>query len=278
MPQKLDSSIIGQREKFLFYGDSGSGKTYASGTMPGDKYYLVMGGPNEVKTLLSPDFQNKYPNPGEILYDFVESDTDAHGRFTEATAYDRACDMLDEAIESDRKGDIHFDSLILDNATQLREIAMDKAIEVNYAISGGKARTSLKRLKDEGILIPHDNDWGSEMSLMRQLIDWCSNLDKHFCLITHVWEQVKADRETRTTTVLQRRPLFTGKQRQLMPNNFDNVWYFRAVGGKKATMYEALTQGDEITLARTRFGGVIPHVVRDVNVAEIITQFKEAAS
>jgi hypothetical protein len=246
--------------------------------MPGDKYYLVMGGPNEVKTLMSPDFKNKHPDVGEIYYDFVEADTDAHGRFTEATAFDRACDFLDEAIEMDRKGDIHFDSIIVDNATQLREVAMDKAIEVNYAISGGKERTSLKRLRDSGILIPHDNDWGSEQSLMRQLVNFCTGLDKHFCLITHVWEETKTDRETRTTTLLSRRPLFTGKQRDLIPNDFDNVWYFRAVGGKKATVYEALTQGDEITMARTRFGGVVPHVIRDPNVAEIIEQFKEATS
>ena len=70
MPQPLNSSIITERSKFLSFGEMGSGKTFAAGTMPGRVYVLCIGGANEIITLLSPTFNEKHPGKkGMIKWD-----------------------------------------------------------------------------------------------------------------------------------------------------------------------------------------------------------------
>lgn len=275
MPTELTSEIVGGREKFLIYGLSGVGKTYASGTMPGPIYDLCVGGPNELKTLMAPAFRERYSDQ-KIYFDFVRENRGPQGKFETAEAFDIAGDLLDEAFELDRKGDMPFESLVLDNSTSFSDIAMNKSIQINASFSRG-GKTALGKLRDEGVLVPSDADWGSEMSLMKKLITWCWEQDKHFCLIAHEWVTSTTDRSTHTSTVTSRRPLFIGKNREWIPNLFDNVWYFEAVGGKKSRRYEALTQGDAITMAKTRMGGVLDVRERDVNFMEIIQRFKEAS-
>jgi len=275
-PELLDDSILGEYEKILSYGGFGTGKTFSAGTMPGRIYFLVIGGKNELKTLRSPDFVNKYPEKnGMIALDWVKENLGLRGTFKEAEAYDLACDKLDEALALDAKGDMPFDSLVIDAATGLRGVAMNKAIEITYDMASGKDKSALTRLRKEGILIPGDNDWGSEQSLIWKFINWCYELDKHFLLITHEWIDAKTDLGSKTTTVLHRRPLFTGKHRQEIPQMFDNVWRFSVSGGGKSRQFEAQTVGDDITDAKTRVGGVLDINMRDVNYEKCIEQMKD---
>ena len=279
MPQPLNSSIISKRSKFLSFGGMGSGKTFASGTLPGRIYVLCIGGANEVITLMSPDFTNKHPDKKDMIkWDSVKENLGKRGSFSDARGYDAACDLLDAALELDRSGETPFDSLVVDGSTGLRELAMNKSMEITFATVSSTEKTSMKKYRDHGIAIPHDNDYFGEQSLMWKFTNWCFSLDKHFNLITHIWEQTKQNRATRETTILKRKPAFTGKQRDSIPTLFDNVWYFNTSGGKKSKQYEAQTQGDEINEAKTRFGGVVPVIYRDVNYEDAIKKFTQAAA
>ncbi len=279
MPQPLNSSIIGERSKILSFGEMGSGKTFASGTMPGRIFLLCIGGANETITLMSPDFKKKHPEKdGLITWDSAEETFGKRGSFTDAKGYDKACDLLDVALELDRKEEITFDSLVVDGSTGLRGFAMNKSMEITYATANNTDKTSMKKYRDYGIVTPRDNDYFGEQSLMWKFVNWCFSLDKHFNLITHVWKETKTDRAKRETKVLSIQPAFTGKQRDSIPTLFDNVWYFESVGGKRSTVWEARTQGDDIVQARTRFGGVLPAVYRDVNFTNAIEKFQQAAS
>jgi len=278
MPKQPDSSIITGRSKFLSYGGMGSGKTFAAGTLPGRIYILCIGGANEVITLMSPDFHEKHPDKkGMITYDSVKESIGKRGSFSEATGYDTACDLLDAALELDRKGDAPFDSLVLDGSTGLRGLAMNKSMEITYSTAKQIDKTSMSRYREHGIVIPQDNDWFGEQSLMWKFVNWCFSLDKHFNLIAHEWKEVKRDRKDRTETITAICPAFTGKQRADLPTLFDNVWHFKSLGGKRSTIYEAQTQGDDIVEARTRLGGVIDTFYRDVNFTEAINKFHQAA-
>ncbi len=279
MPQPLNSSIIGERSKFLSFGEMGAGKTFASGTMPGRIYVLCIGGANEVITLMSPTFNEKHPEKkGLITYDSVKESLGKRGSFKEAVGYDAACDLLDEALELDQTGEAPFDSLVVDGSTGLRGLAMNKSMQITYDTAKSTDKTSMKKYRDYGIVTPRDNDYFGEQSLIWKFVSWCFSLDKHFNLITHVWKETKADRATRESIVTSRQPAFTGKQRDSIPTLFDNVWYFESTGGKRSTVYEARTQGDDIINARTRFGGVISAVYRDVDFADAIEKFQQAAS
>lgn len=278
MPQVLDSSVIGEREKWLSFGGIGSGKTFAAGTMPGRVYVLCIGGANEVKTLLSPEFEGKHPEKkGMFTFDAVKESLGKRGTFTEAKGYDTACDLLDAALEQDRSGEMPFDSLVVDGSTGMRGLAMNKSMEITFGTAKSAEKTSLAKYREHGIAIPQDNDYFGEQSLMWKFVNWCFSLDKHFNLITHVWKEVKRNRKDRSETVISIQPAFTGKQRADIPTLFDNVWYFEAHGGERSRYYEAQTQRDDLVEARTRFGGIVPTIYRDVDYSDVIRQFKEFA-
>lgn len=278
-PQILGDEVIGEYEKFLIYGPSGSGKTFAAGTMPGNIYFLVIGAKNELKTLRSPDFRSKYPGKyGHIFYDYVKENLGRRGTFVQANAYDWACDRIDEMLLAEQRGDIpHIDSIVIDSATGLRGVAMNKAIEITHDRAKGKEKTALKRLQDQGIILPGDTDYGSEQSLIWKFLNWIIELDKHFCLVTHEWTETKSNRETRVTEVVARKPLFTGQHRENVPLMFDNVWRFHVVQSGKAQSFRAQTIGDDEITARTRFGGLLGPIISDVNFDDVIRKFKDWA-
>lgn len=277
MPKLVDSSIIGDREKILIYGQPGSGKTFTALTGPPPTYAIVFGGPNELKTAQSIDFRTKYPElEGQIYYDATVEPQGDRGHFTEAQAFDQACDLLDEALEAERKGDFTFETLVIDSATGLRKFAMNKAMEVNYEGSKNKAKTALKRLRDHNIIIPGDNDYMSEMSLTEQFIEWIYGLDKHVVVVTHEYRESSFNRASRQTTVESVKPLFTGKHREFIPNVFDNVWRFTPTQEKRGICGVAQTVGDDKIYAKTRMGGVLRNMERDPNLRDIISRFQSA--
>lgn len=278
MPQALGNEVVGEHEKVLLYGMPGTGKTFIGGTMPGNTYFLLIGGRNELKPLRSPSFRDKYPEKeGTFAYDWVTETRGERGRFKAAEAFDRACDMLDEALELDRKGEMpgigSFDSIVLDNATMLGNVQMNKAIEINQ-IRTSSGNTALNRLRQHNILLPGDNDWGSKMSLMTQFVDWLFGLEKHILLIAHEWKETNFDRSSRRTTIEAIRPLFTGKNREDIPLMFDNVWRTSISGSGRSQQFEVQTVGDNTTLAKTRFGGVLSKIERDLNMRNVIERMR----
>jgi hypothetical protein len=278
VPILLDDSIIGEREKFLLYGNPGSGKTFAAGTMPGHIYFLIFGGSNELKTLRSKHFREKHPRKeGMVHYDFIKESLGKRGIFQSANAFDWACDRLDEAIAAEVAGDFRFDSIVVDAATGLRKYAMNKAIELTYDLAKSPDKTALKRLRDHGVVVPQDQDWGMEQSLVEKFLNWCFELDKHFCLITHEWNAEKHDRGTRETTITAIKPLFTGKHRNEIPQMFDNVWRMKVEGAEKARIFTAQTVGDEKVDAKTRLGGILDIEWRNPNLEEAIKKFQAYA-
>lgn len=277
MPKLIDDSIIGDREKFLFYGPPGSGKTFAALTGPSPTYCIVFGGPNELKTARSLDFRNKYPElEGQLFFDHTVEPTGERGHFIEAVAFDQACDYLDEALELERKGDFQFETLVIDSATGLRRFAMNKAMEVNYHRAKDKSTTALKRLRDANIIIPGDNDYMSEMSLTMQFIDWIFQLDKNVVVVTHEHQTKKFNRASREVIIQGLKPLFTGNHREYLPAIFDNVWHFTPVQAGRGIQGEAQTVGNDVIYAKTRMGGVLSPMERDVNLRSIIKRFRDA--
>ncbi len=305
MPQLLDDSILGQQEKFLIYGHPKVGKSYLSGTLPSPVYHLVIGPPNELKCLRSPDFRSIYPDSVHY-FDFALEEYGKRGIFVEANAFDVACDLMDAALDLDRmtpdehkhilqmieknaknieirkemnleqatidsikdKGStpFHFESIVIDNVTTLMEVQMNKAIEVGDIRAKDKSK-SLELLRKENIMIPADNDYMSAMALMDNFVNWFFKIPKHGCMIAHVHEVMKQDRSGHSEILQKQRPLFYGKQRTRIPRAFDNVWYCDITGGN---LFETLTVGDNITIAGTRTGGVIKDKLRDANLEECI--------
>lgn len=270
-PILLDDSIVGEHENFLLYGEGGTGKTFASGTMPGPVYHLIAGATSELITLRSPNFLDKYPEKKTHYYDVIFENIGKRGIFISADGYDEACDKLDEAMDLNKAGDLQFKSIVID-ATGLSDYAMNKSIEA----TAGRAS---QKLVDEGMMIPGDLDYKGEMSLMRKYLDWVVGLPYHVCVITHEWVAEKTDpKDHRSKSLISVRPLFTGKNREGIPRMFSNVWRMSTEGKGKGQIFQAQTTRDDIVYARTRFGGLLPTQLRDPDLTQVIEMFKKEVS
>lgn len=275
MPVLLTPELVGTREKFLLYGEPGTGKTRAGLTAPGPIYFLAIGAPNEAKTFFSPDFRKQFPNQ-KVYIDVAEESIDERGQFDAAIGFDSACDLLDEALEQDRKGDLHFETVLVDNATVLSEFQLNKVFEISEIDAKDKSKTSLRKLRDHGIYTPADYDWGGAQSLMGKFVSWLFKLDKHIVFVAHEHQDTTTDRATHTQLIQAVKPLFIGKQRNQIANMFDNVWRFT----KNGQFYEARTVAADrpfSVIAKTRVGGVLDQDFRNVDLEWAIQQLQEAA-
>lgn len=274
-PQLLTPDLVGTREKFLIYGEPGTGKTRAALTAPGPIYFLAIGGPNEVKTYFSPSFRQAFPDK-KVYLDVAEESIDERGQFDEAVGFDRACDLLDDALEADRKGDLNFETIVIDNATILSEFQMNKVFEISQIDAKDKTKTALRKLRDHGIYTPADYDWGGAQSLMGKFVSWLFKLDKHIVFVAHEHQDTTTDRASHTQIIQSVKPLFIGKQRNQIANLFDNVWRMTMNG----QFFEARTVATDrpfSVIAKTRVGGVLDRDFRDVDLEWAIQQLQDAA-
>jgi len=280
---RLTSEIIGQWEKWLLYGaPKKGGKTFCSLTAPEPILFHAIGGPNEAKTYFSKDFQDKHGKK-EIVIEVAIEDLDKRGRCKNPAGFDHACNLLDDALELDDKGKMEtstggFETLVIDNATVLSEFQMNKVIHIANQFRSTQATglSTYDKLMQEGILVPHDSDWGGAQSLMRDYISWLFKLDKHVVVIAHEYELTKANRATQGSDLIGVKPLFIGQQRDRIANMFDNVWRCT----KQGQMYLARTTPIDKPfdiIAGTRLGGIIPNDYPNPDLTKTIEKFKKHA-
>jgi len=187
VPVPLTAEIMEDNEKVLLYGHPGTGKTHAALTAPEPIYFLAIGAPNEAKTYFSKLFQDKHGKK-EIFIDVALEPTERMGRFKNAIGFDHACTLLDGALELDDRGEMEFATIIIDNATVLQEMQMNKVIEIWAAGKEPGVDTTYDKFREEGILAPADHDYGAAQGLMGKLVSWLFTLDKNIVLVAHEHE------------------------------------------------------------------------------------------
>lgn len=285
MAKALTTDILGQYEQFLLYGEPKTGKTLTALTAPEPIYVLCVGPANELKTRWSKAYMDRYPGERAIFFDEAVEDYGKMGEITDnPVGYDRAMEFLEKLFMSVKKGDREWsngaydrpETIIVDNATVFSEYQMNKAIAAGYDLANVKANTAMARLRDYGIVKPADSDWGAAQSLMTKFISFTFTQPFHFVFIAHEYKEQKAkagnNREREEVGVY---PLFIGQQRTQIARAFDNVWRHSVVGGGRTAAYQAQTDGDDIVVAGTRVGGVLPQFYQNPDLTRVIEKFKE---
>ena len=263
----------GIAETFLIYGGSGCGKSRLAGTA-GDRTLFINNG-SGVSTLQSPIFKRDIgANPIVVT---LGENLGKRGTVTEAEVHDAICDTIDHALN--KFGD-KFDTIVVDDATQLRRGAMNKGLELNSITKKSKTLDEIVRKHD--VVAPTPSDYNMEMviieSFIANYVAICKGAGKH--LIVNAHERVtygKADKYGEEQPVIRIGPGFTGKTfPDAIPSYFDNVWRMEVVSGGANRVWRATTAGTEQIVAKTRMAGIFSTVEVNPNFKDIFKRLEAA--
>lgn len=235
----------------LLYGNSGTGKTFFIGSA-GNRT-LIISPSNGLSTLQSKLFTR------DIGSNPIIEVIDEEPLPPKATAFDKYSDVIDLYLEKHLD---EFDTIIVDDATALRRVALTKGLELNSKL--GRSKT-LGQSKE--VIVPTVQDYGIEMNLVEQFCRHytalCKNVKKNFVLTAHerqIYE--KAEKIGELDILKKILPGFTGKT---FPDDitglFDCTWHTEIRGAGDRTYYQIRTQGDSQVVAKTRWGGLFPVLI-----------------
>ncbi len=263
---RLSEIEVGESVVMLVYGPSGSGKTHFAGTA-GSRTLIANTGVGIV-TLKSPGFKARHPGVDpivETVYEGILPD--------KAAGHDQLCDLLDRYLDPKNPEFNEYDTVVIDDATALRRMAMNKALEINADLDKSKSLTASRK---HGSLVVAVQDYGEEMAIVDQFItDYimlCKKHNKHFILLAHERNEYgKAAGIGQPKPLIKTRPGFTG---QTFPDSvtghFDHVWYLETQGGGDRVFYYARTAGDSALTAKTRWDGVFPVRIQNPNFLNVV--------
>lgn len=253
----LDEMPASDSVTMLYYGGSGTGKTMFVGSC-GPRTLLINIG-NGLTTIQS-DFAKKKWDTGKMIVATIHEEMDrATGLFKAADAFDKVKNSIEWAMDNfaDR-----FDTIAVDDATQLRAFAMNKGLELNEDFQRSK---TLAQGKKKGGYILAVQDYGAEMDLIdkfvAETVSFCKSERKHFILTAHerhIFKKVRDPSGKVTGEELDRiRPGFTGKTfPDDITNYFDLVWRAEVVRSGSEGVHRAYTNDSKTIKAKSRYPGV----------------------
>lgn len=267
--KRLKDRIPGESWILMYYGSSKTGKTHFAGTAGPRTLFINVG--DGIETLMAPAFTSQHPEAREmIMVDIREQNPQGM-----AEAFDMMCDAVDHAMKHFGN---EFDTVVLDEATALRNLAMNKAMELNTeARSEGKKRGS--RINE---YVKTDiGDYGEEMKLIEwflaQYVPIFKGANKNFLMLAHERQIFTKPAKIGDDAVLKRViPGFTGKTfPDKVPSYFDDVWHSEVITDAAGNaIYRARTAGNDMELAGARHGGIFSVVEPNPNYLKMLTRIK----
>jgi hypothetical protein len=269
--KRLSDYTPGESWILLVYGPSKSGKTEFAGTAGNRTLYINTG--DGLETLLSPGFRSRNPDCGSpIIVDLrpeIARGTDSF-------------DLIGDAIEhglKHHKDD--FDTIVLDEATAMRRMALNKAIDlVNVD------RKSFRVSRTKTFVRAEVGDYGIEMDIIKwflgNFIPLCKSHKKHFLMLAHERQVFGKPAKMGDEAPLQRiLPGFTGKTfPDDVPAYFDDVWHMETKAkmetGKRVPIHQIRTAGDDRIIGGSRHSGIFQDVERNPNFKEMLRRIQES--
>ena len=256
----------------LIFGGSGTGKTWFAGTGGARTLFVNIG--NGIRTLESKGFFSKYPDAGKMLTVDIAEELTHTGLPNAATAFDKISDVIDFCLA---KRSDEFDTVVIDDASALKQFAMNKGLELNQKI--GKSQ-SLSKGKQLELQVKAIQDYGIEMDLIEQFLDGycriCRENGKNFIVTAHertIYK--KGDTPGEIPTIYKIKPGFTGQTfPDQVPRHFDWVFHSEVVAAGSGPVYRLNTVGDEIITGKCRDSGVFSTVEKNPNLKEMLARVK----
>lgn len=226
--------------RILVYGRSGSGKTFGAGTFPRPVFLDFDKG---IATLRNPDFVTKYGTPDIIYEQFTEKHTAKGGVVSKHNAFDDATLFYEAMMKADKVDT--FDTWVIDTATSLSEIALNKAL---IFMGQNKLSQTHQTAMIQGVVVPKLQDYGAERSLIEQFVAMVLGSGKHVVLLCHEKELYEGD------SVVGRVPLLTGKGVEAICAQFDEVYNLQPVRRGQDIVRSLVTEQVGRNMAKSRLG------------------------
>ena len=236
----------------LLYGGSGTGKTFLAASAGSDT--LIITPSNGLATLKSPLFKTICPGIDPIIV--VNNEEPMPNR---AYGFDKLSDIIDLHLEKHRD---EIKTIVVEDATNMRRMAMNKGLELNQKLGLSKTLG-----KSKEVIVPTVQDYGIEMNLIEQFMRYytvmCKELNINFIVTAHErFTFGKAEGIGGQPPLIAIRPGFTG---QTFPEDitglFDLTWHTEVRGASDRTFYQVRTAGDAVLSAKTRWGGLFPTLI-----------------
>jgi hypothetical protein len=227
--------------QILIYGRFRTGKTEGAATFPRPNFLSFDRG---MDTVTTKGFAQRHPNVklDDILYqDFfdLDSDRDKNGVPLNYNAYDDACRYFDAYMDpkgakwksryDSKEYQCHpdmFDTWVIDSGTTLGSVAIAKGVILlgDKQFTGGKALSNTyDSAKKFGLIVPKQQDFAAERSLLEQFVKMVFDSGKHVILICHEKENTNDN-----GAVVERVPLLTGQSVERVCLLFDEVYRLQA--------------------------------------------------
>ncbi len=251
----------------MIYGSTGSGKTYFAGTAGPRTLYLNVG--DGLETLKSPAFTKRYPESSGMItvdIDNVQSST---------AGFDQIVKIIEKAY---KEYNDKFDTVVLDESTAFRRLALNKAMDLNSA-----QRKDSRKSREDDYVKAEIGDYGIEMDMISWFlgtyIPIFKNTKKNFLMLAHerqiYGKPAKQGDEPPLKRIL---PGFTGQKfPDQVPAYFDDVWRSE-VAGKINKVYRIITEGDELVVGKSRHGGIFERVENDPNFLKMLSRIQNSSS
>lgn len=268
--KRLDRYEPGVGWILLYYGASGSGKTYFAGTAGGRTLFVNSG--DGMETLLSPAFTSRYPEAKQMI---VVDVREYNPKSTEQ-AFDIVTKAVNHALNNFAD---QFDNIVMDEATAFRRFAINKAMQLNTAMRVNQSGRG-DRLKE--FAKPDIGDYGTEMQMIEwflgQYIPLFKERGKNFIMLAHERQIYGKPAKIGDEAPLKRVvPGFTGKTfPDVVPAYFDDVWRAEVIGSGTNKVYRARTAGSTIELGKSRHGGVFGTVEPDPNFLKLLAKIRRS--
>lgn len=273
----LESEPVGDSISALIYGGSKVGKTVFVGSA-GPRTLIINIG-DGIETLKSQWAKERFYKDGYPIITTIREERDPKtGLYLSANAYDKVCDAIDVAL---RDFSSKFDTIAVDDATQMRAFAMNKGLEINSDFNRSKTLEMAK--KNDGHYVVSVQDYAAEMDLIEKFIagtiSVCKTYNKHFILTAHERHIFKKVRDNTGKVMGEEidkiRPAFTGKT---FPDDitgyFDLVWNLTVARTGQGAVYRAYTEDSMTIKAGTRFPGVFKSLEVNPNFLDAVSRIR----
>ena len=212
---KLEGFDPGERIKALAFGRFKVGKTFGAATWPRPNFMDFDKG---IATLLNPEFVKKHGYKKDVEYEqFYEKNVDKNGVVRGHNAFDDACRYFDKWMGPGLRD--QFDTWVIDSATSLSQVAMNKGIVLLGGTGLAIASKTHAQAVNTGVVYPKMQDYGVERDMVTRFIRMLLNTDKNVLVLAHEKELTDEQGNLKATV-----PLLTGKGVEEIPIMFDEVW------------------------------------------------------